>query len=162
MCGVKASKALAQLFKTARQCMSHVFVCMTHLCPCTSEIHDGRCVLPFLKKTFFGVFLWEIGTNHCIVNINNCVLSYLCQWLKWSGSTRWKGTQIAFWKGSGENYFLDERDSVKFHISPKITQNRSMEAGSWSETHSLRPWNCPDWQKDSTGISKETGNRILV
>ena len=35
-CGVKVSKPTAELFETLRQCISHVFALMTHLCPCGS------------------------------------------------------------------------------------------------------------------------------
>lgn len=35
-CGVKASKPMAQLFETPRQCISHVFAFIMHLCPLSS------------------------------------------------------------------------------------------------------------------------------
>lgn len=165
---MKASKPLAQLIKTPAQCISHVFVCMANLCSCTSEINHGTSVLTFIQKnpTWFckgliqitASFLQETCSNISLIHkykFNmNCVLSYLCQWLKLSGCRRWKGTQIK--KHFGK--VLGKMTSVKFHKTPK--QKYGSKELKW--THSLRPWSCPDWQKDRTDISEEPGNRILV
>lgn len=66
VCGVKASKPMAQLFETPRQYISHVFAHDIPLSMQFLRLEDDRCRLsPLYTKDL--CFFKEIGTNDCML-----------------------------------------------------------------------------------------------